>query len=168
MKKLFVVFLGVLLLLPFSASAADLKYGMKNNEEVRQVQQYLKDGRYYKGDVTGNFYSVTLAAVKKFQKANGLKVTGVWNQSSVDKMIDLAVNTEVSPTSMADNNWTPTPAGYVMGNNGNFVPSSVINYPQAVAVANSVVQTQIVPIIPTPYIPTITQTNNPPTRFLRF
>jgi peptidoglycan hydrolase-like protein with peptidoglycan-binding domain len=79
MKKLFVVFLGVLLLLPFSASAADLKYGMKNNEEVRQVQQYLKDGRYYKGDVTGNFYSVTLAAVKKFQKANGLKVTGVWN-----------------------------------------------------------------------------------------
>lgn len=162
MKKLLVVLAGVLsLALISTVHAADLKYGMKNNDDVKQVQQFLKDQGKYTGDITGNFYSITLAAVKKFQKTNGLKVTGIWNQVSVDKMNELAVNTEVSPTPIAEANWTPTPAGYVMGVDGKFGPApTVINYPQAVAVVNPIVQTQVVPIIPTPYVPVITQNNN--------
>lgn len=124
MKKLLVVLLGVLLLLPFSASAADLKYGMKNNEEVRQVQQYLKDGGYYKGDVTGNFYSVTLAAVKKFQKENKLKVTGIWNQLSQDKKDELlAIHNDVYEQIAEVSH---IPIGWIANGDGTFSPPPTV------------------------------------------
>lgn len=128
MKKLIIVLLGVLLLLPYSVSAADLKYGMKNNEEVRQMQQFLKDQGYFKSDVTGNFYSITLGAVKKFQKDNKLKVTGIWNQISQDKMNELVVVPEVSPAPVVDS-WVPSyPAPTV---------PAVVNVPSSMGYCNS-------------------------------
>lgn len=85
MKKLIIGFLGVLLLLPFSVSAADftkdLKYGTKGIE-VKQMQEFLRDKGIYKGPITGNFLSLSLAAVKTFQKDNNVKVTGLWNKET--------------------------------------------------------------------------------------
>lgn len=52
------------------------KYG-SSGEEVKTIQQKLKQWGYYKGDVDGIFGSKTLAAVKSFQKKNGLKVDGI-------------------------------------------------------------------------------------------
>lgn len=48
------------------------KYG-SSGEEVKQIQQKLKNWGYYNGNVDGVFGSKTQEAVKKFQKANGLK-----------------------------------------------------------------------------------------------
>jgi hypothetical protein len=48
---------------------SNLYYGMGNNEEVKCLQQFLKDeGVYTEGLVTGNFYSLTFQAVIRFQE----------------------------------------------------------------------------------------------------
>ena len=47
------------------------KYGSRG-DEVKQIQQKLKNWGYYKGSVDGVYGSQTQAAVKKFQKTNGL------------------------------------------------------------------------------------------------
>ena len=49
------------------------KYGSRG-EEVRTIQTKLKRWGYYKGNVDGIYGSQTLAAVKLFQKKNGLTV----------------------------------------------------------------------------------------------
>ena len=52
------------------------KYGSQG-EEVKQIQTKLKRWGYYNGNVDGIFGSKTLAAVKSFQKKNGLTVDGI-------------------------------------------------------------------------------------------
>ena len=52
------------------------RYGSRG-EEVKQIQTRLKKWGYYKGTVDGVYGSKTQAAVKSFQKANGLTVDGV-------------------------------------------------------------------------------------------
>ncbi len=46
----------------------DLYFGLRNNEEVRNLQQFLLDQGVYNGPITGNFFSLTLQGVKNFQK----------------------------------------------------------------------------------------------------
>ncbi|MEK9135241.1 MAG: hypothetical protein AAB451_03000 [Patescibacteria group bacterium] len=48
----------------------NLYFGMKNNTEVRCLQQFLKV------QVTGNYFSLTIAAVKKYQASKGIIQTG--------------------------------------------------------------------------------------------
>ena len=52
------------------------KYGSRG-EEVRQIQTKLKRWGYYKGNVDGIYGSQTVAAVKYFQRKNGLAAR--WN-----------------------------------------------------------------------------------------
>ena len=49
------------------------KYGSRG-QEVRTIQTKLKRWGYYKGNVDGIYGSGTLAAVKLFQKKNGITV----------------------------------------------------------------------------------------------
>src|SRR3989338_6694207 len=48
----------------------DLYFGLRNNEDVKNSQKFLKDNNFYNGPITGNFFNLTLTAVKKFQVAN--------------------------------------------------------------------------------------------------
>lgn len=81
MKK--AIFVAVLLsLLGPSLALADfntsLKYGSKG-DSVREVQEFLIDQGDMQGPATGNFYSLTLAAVKKFQTSQSVQpVSGFW------------------------------------------------------------------------------------------
>lgn len=52
------------------------KYGSRG-EEVRQIQTKLKRWGYYKGNVDGIYGSQTVAAVKYFQRKNGLAQDGI-------------------------------------------------------------------------------------------
>jgi peptidoglycan hydrolase-like protein with peptidoglycan-binding domain len=54
----------------------DLYYGMKNNSEVLLLQKALQSNGVYSGPQTGNFYTLTLSAVKKFQRKYGIPTTG--------------------------------------------------------------------------------------------
>ena len=61
------------------------KYGSQG-EEVRQIQTKLKRWGYYNGSVDGIYGSKTLAAVKSFQKKNGLTVDGIAGTKTLNAM----------------------------------------------------------------------------------
>ena len=61
------------------------KYG-SSGDEVKQIQQKLKTWGYYNGNVDGVFGSKTQEAVKKFQKANGLKQDGIAGEKTLAAM----------------------------------------------------------------------------------
>lgn len=46
----------------------DLFFGLKNNPEIKQLQEFLRDEGLYSGPVNGNFFNLTRSAVKKFQE----------------------------------------------------------------------------------------------------
>ncbi len=73
MKK---IILSLLLLTPLFASAStldhDLSFGLRNNADVKTLQQFLTDQKLYAGDVNGNFFSMTQKAVKAFQTKQGI------------------------------------------------------------------------------------------------
>ena len=66
-------------------TAAVLKTGSKG-DDVRELQQLLKDLGYYTGKVDGDFGSGTEKAVKAFQSRNGLKADGVAGSQTMSKL----------------------------------------------------------------------------------
>ena len=61
------------------------KYGSRGSE-VTQIQTKLKRWGYYTGNVDGIYGSQTLAAVKLFQKKNGLVVDGIAGTKTLNAM----------------------------------------------------------------------------------
>lgn len=61
------------------------KYGSRG-QEVRTIQTKLKRWGYYAGNVDGIYGSQTLAAVKKFQRKNGLTVDGIAGKRTLEAM----------------------------------------------------------------------------------
>ena len=61
------------------------KYGSRG-EEVKQIQTKLKRWGYYSGNIDGIYGSGTLAAVKKFQQKNKLKVDGIAGKQTLEAM----------------------------------------------------------------------------------
>lgn len=61
------------------------KYGSRG-AEVTQIQTKLKRWGYYKGNVDGIYGSQTVAAVKLFQRKNGLVVDGIAGKNTLAAM----------------------------------------------------------------------------------
>ena len=61
------------------------RYGSRG-DEVIQIQTKLKNWGYYNGSVDGVYGSGTLAAVKSFQKKNGLTVDGIAGKKTLEAM----------------------------------------------------------------------------------
>ncbi len=76
------------------------QYGSKG-AEVTKIQQRLKNWGYFDGPVTGNYGSLTTEAVKKFQKAHGLPVTGNADTKTLEK-IGLPTGTSSSSSGSSD------------------------------------------------------------------
>ena len=77
LKNSVVVILCVCLV--FSAATTSLslsRYGSRG-DEVTKIQTKLKNWGYYSGSIDGIYGSATLAAVKYFQRKNGLAVDGI-------------------------------------------------------------------------------------------
>ncbi|OHA00894.1 MAG: hypothetical protein A3C11_01370 [Candidatus Sungbacteria bacterium RIFCSPHIGHO2_02_FULL_49_12] len=53
-----------------------LAYGLKNSQDVTELQKILKAEGVYDGPITGNFLSLTREGVRKFQKKYGLDQVG--------------------------------------------------------------------------------------------
>ena len=58
----------------------NLYLGLIDNDGVRALQRLLTAEKIYSGPVNGNFFQLTLVAVKKYQKQNGIKNTGFVGQ----------------------------------------------------------------------------------------
>lgn len=77
MKKLIGLAIAGCMFAPFLVSAqtvpfsTDLHYG-STGSDVTALQEFLAGQGVFTGNATGNFYSKTLAAVKKFQAAEGI------------------------------------------------------------------------------------------------
>lgn len=61
------------------------RYG-SNGNEVREIQTKLKNWGYYNGEIDGIYGSRTVAAVRQFQKNNGLTVDGIAGDSTLSAM----------------------------------------------------------------------------------
>ena len=55
-------------------------------EQIKQAQTILKQRNLYSGDVTGKLDTPTREGLKKYQEAEGLKVTGTLNAATLQKM----------------------------------------------------------------------------------
>lgn len=57
-----------------------------NKEQIMEAQKKLKAGSMYAGEETGKLDDATREGIKKFQAANGVKVTGTLNKETLEKM----------------------------------------------------------------------------------
>ncbi len=79
-KKVFysiVIIIGLVILSPrvsFGAEqfSRDLSFGFQQDSDVTKLQEFLSDEGSYSGPITGNFFSLTLKAVKAFQNREGI------------------------------------------------------------------------------------------------
>lgn len=55
-------------------------------DQIKQAQAMLKQRGFYMGEETGKLDDDTRAGLKKFQEAEGLKVTGTLNRVTLEKM----------------------------------------------------------------------------------
>ena len=72
-----------------------------SGSEVRKIQEKLKRWGYYSGSVDGIYGSGTESAVKKFQKANGLKADGIAGKATLNAM---GISSANSSSSSGGNN----------------------------------------------------------------
>lgn len=76
MKKYIINIALVVALFPTFALAQtferDLNFGVQNNSDVTKLQEFLTEQGIYSGPITGNFFSLTLKAVKNFQIREGI------------------------------------------------------------------------------------------------
>lgn len=57
-----------------------------SKEQIMQAQKMMKDKGMYAGEETGKLDDATREGLKKYQEANGVKVTGTLNQMTLEKM----------------------------------------------------------------------------------
>lgn len=55
-------------------------------DQVKQAQALLKQRNFYSGEQTGKLSAETRAGLKEYQKAEGLKITGTLNKTTLMKM----------------------------------------------------------------------------------
>ena len=55
-------------------------------DQIKQAQSILKQKSFYTGEQTGKLDDATRAGLKKYQEAEGLKVTGTLNKVTLEKM----------------------------------------------------------------------------------
>lgn len=80
---------SLILALIFNSGCTIAYAALKNGDsgdEVKEIQQRLKDWGYYEGSVDGNYGKATVSAVKAFQKKQGLKVDGIVGTETSKKM----------------------------------------------------------------------------------
>lgn len=70
---------------PPQATSSTLKNG-SSGSEVKEMQQRLKELKYYTGSVDGDFGAGTEAAVREFQQNNGLTVDGKAGKKTLDAL----------------------------------------------------------------------------------
>lgn len=77
--------------------------------EVKEVQQRLKDLKYYTGSVDGKYGAGTTNAVKDFQEANGLKADGVVGEKTKEALFSYYAVAKSASSSSSSSGGSSTP-----------------------------------------------------------
>lgn len=80
-----ILFAIILITLSWATPAQALKRGNRGTQ-VTSLQQNLRAAGYYNGPVTGFYGSLTQAAVRRFQRANGLSADGVYGSRTQSRL----------------------------------------------------------------------------------
>lgn len=99
---LFAIFIGYNVFIRSQEIQALSKYGSRGSE-VTQIQTKLKRWGYYNGNIDGIYGSQTLAAVKYFQRKNGLTVDGIAGPATL-KAMGIFTSSSSSSTSSNSSN----------------------------------------------------------------
>ncbi|TWB35174.1 peptidoglycan-binding domain-containing protein [Nitrospirillum pindoramense] len=88
------------------AAPADANGGEPNSATIQWAQNILKEKELYEGRATSRMDPPTIAALRQYQKAEGLKVTGKLDQDTIARMmegrpVDKTVGNLADPTSRA-------------------------------------------------------------------
>ena len=109
---MFVFVVGLIAIMLFCGFSKDnevealSKYGSRG-DEVKQIQQKLRNWGYYNGSVDGIYGSKTLEAVKYFQRKNGLTVDGIAGDKTLSALgIRSSSNSSSSSSNSNSNNVT--------------------------------------------------------------
>lgn len=97
-----IIVVGVIGFSKYNEVEALSKYGSRS-DEVKQIQEKLKRWGYYNGSVDGIYGSQTLAAVKSFQRKNGLTVDGIAGEKTLSAM-GITSSSNSSTSSGSSNN----------------------------------------------------------------
>ena len=101
---LLIILLILLILIVFETNTIALsRYGSRG-AEVSQIQTKLKRWGYYNGNVDGIYGSQTLAAVKYFQRSNGLTVDGIAGTKTLNAMGIMSSSSSGGGSSTSSNN----------------------------------------------------------------
>ena len=101
---LLIILLILLILIVFETNTIALsRYGSRG-AEVSQIQTKLKRWGYYNGNVDGIYGSQTLAAVKYFQRSNGLTVDGIAGTKTLNAMGIMSSSSSGGGSSSSSNN----------------------------------------------------------------
>ena len=101
---LLIMILILLILIVFETNTIALsRYGSRG-AEVSQIQTKLKRWGYYNGNVDGIYGSQTLAAVKYFQRSNGLTVDGIAGTKTLHAMGIMSSSSSGGGSSTSSNN----------------------------------------------------------------
>ena len=90
---------------PSGSTGTALREG-DTGAKVTDLQTRLKSLKYYYGDITGSFGSLTKQAVKKFQEANNLTVDGIAGTATLNKLYALTGSGSTSGSSSSDGSGT--------------------------------------------------------------
>jgi len=73
----------------------DLYFGLQDDADVTKLQEFLTDQDVYSGPITGNLFSLTLRAVKKFQVREGITPAagyfGPKTRTRANKILSVAI-----------------------------------------------------------------------------
>ena len=100
---------------PTTGFTRTLKKG-SSGSDVKKVQQRLTDLMYYTGPVNGSYQAKTVAAVKKFQKQNGLPADGSVGAATWDALFNSegAVPPDATACPTAEPTPVPDPAFHIV------------------------------------------------------
>ncbi len=135
MKKAIIAAFIATSILPMTASAQvfekDLYFGLQSNSDVQKLQEFLGDKGYYSGPITGNFFSLTLSAVKKFQAAQKIApISGYFGPKTRTKTNEILVSEGI-------------PSGGIINENGSVTPATTTNSNIKDAIASLTAQIQL-------------------------
>jgi len=99
---LFIIFITYHIFIRNEEVQALSKYGSRG-QEVTTIQTKLKRWGYYNGNIDGIYGSQTLAAVKWFQRKNGLTVDGIAGTNTLRAMGIYTSSTSSSSSSNSNN-----------------------------------------------------------------
>jgi len=144
LKKILAIAIIGLVLPGISQAASfekNLTYGIKNNDDVRELQEFLKDQKFFTGPITGNYFSLTRSAVIRFQQKNGVKPANGQFSTSSREIAQKLLDPEQNVTEPMDE------------------PSAYLDYPIGTTLQTSIPVVGFSPeLSPTPFPQTVTPT----------